>query len=260
MRRASRLCSPKCARRWRRSGDARCARRGRRSRTRQAVQGTPRPLAGAQERARVAHRRELAEESAQRVEACGGTRVQSACASLRRALEVEELLSECPVPRRRAVQAAARFRPSEARRPTAQSKPRVVPHDLTLPGHRRPLGSIHPVTQVQREIEDIFLGLGFSIETGPEIESVYYNFDALNIPESHPARDDWDTLYVDRPDRVAHPHVAGADSRHGKVRRAALHHHARASAIATTIRIPRTRRCSTRSKAWPSTRTSPSRT
>jgi phenylalanyl-tRNA synthetase alpha chain len=68
--------------------------------------------------------------------------------------------------------------------------------DLTLPGCRRPLGSIHPVTQVMREIEDIFLGLGFSIESGPEIESVYYNFDALNIPESHPARDDWDTLYV----------------------------------------------------------------
>ncbi len=68
--------------------------------------------------------------------------------------------------------------------------------DLTLPGYRRPMGSIHPVTQVMREIEDIFLGLGFSIESGPEIESVYYNFDALNIPESHPARDDWDTLYV----------------------------------------------------------------
>jgi phenylalanyl-tRNA synthetase alpha chain len=72
----------------------------------------------------------------------------------------------------------------------------VVGPDLTLPGYRRPLGSIHPVTQVMREIEDIFLGLGFSIESGPEIESVYYNFDALNIPESHPARDDWDTLYV----------------------------------------------------------------
>jgi phenylalanyl-tRNA synthetase alpha chain len=70
-------------------------------------------------------------------------------------------------------------------------------HDLTLPGLRRPLGSIHPVTRVQREIEDIFLGLGFKIETGPEIESVYYNFDALNIPESHPSRDDWDTIYVD---------------------------------------------------------------
>lgn len=69
--------------------------------------------------------------------------------------------------------------------------------DLTLPGYRRSLGSLHPITQVQREIEDIFLELGFSIETGPEIESVYYNFDALNIPESHPSRDDWDTLYID---------------------------------------------------------------
>jgi phenylalanyl-tRNA synthetase alpha chain len=68
--------------------------------------------------------------------------------------------------------------------------------DVTLPGYLRPMGSIHPVTQVMREIEDIFLRLGFSIESGPEIESVYYNFDALNIPESHPARDDWDTLYV----------------------------------------------------------------
>ena len=69
--------------------------------------------------------------------------------------------------------------------------------DLTLPGYTRPLGSVHPIMRVQREIEDIFLDLGFSIETGPEIESVYYNFDALNIPESHPSRDDWDTLYID---------------------------------------------------------------
>jgi len=72
-----------------------------------------------------------------------------------------------------------------------------VPDDLTLPGYRRPLGSIHPVTRVLREIEEIFLGLGFTIEIGPEVESVYYNFDALNIPETHPSRDDWDTLYVD---------------------------------------------------------------
>jgi phenylalanyl-tRNA synthetase alpha chain len=76
-----------------------------------------------------------------------------------------------------------------------QAKP--TPSDLTLPGYQRTLGSLHPITQVQREIEDIFLGLGFTIESGPEIESVYYNFDALNIPESHPSRDDWDTFYID---------------------------------------------------------------
>ena len=69
--------------------------------------------------------------------------------------------------------------------------------DLTLPGYRRRLGSIHPITRVQREIEDIFLGLGYSIETGPEVETAYYNFDALNIPATHPARDDMDSLYVD---------------------------------------------------------------
>jgi phenylalanyl-tRNA synthetase alpha chain len=74
---------------------------------------------------------------------------------------------------------------------------REIPGDLTLPGNRRRLGTLHPVTQMQREIEDIFLNLGFRIESGPEIESVYYNFDALNIPESHPSRDDWDTLYID---------------------------------------------------------------
>lgn len=85
---------------------------------------------------------------------------------------------------------------------TPRELPRAAPsdealRDLTLPGYRRPLGSIHPITRVQREIEEIFLGLGFSIETGPEVETVYYNFDALNIPESHPSRDDMDTLYVD---------------------------------------------------------------
>jgi len=69
--------------------------------------------------------------------------------------------------------------------------------DLTLPGYRRRLGSIHPITRVQREIEDIFLGLGYSIETGPEVETAYYNFDALNITATHPARDDMDSLYVD---------------------------------------------------------------
>lgn len=86
------------------------------------------------------------------------------------------------------------------------------PADLTLPGYQRPLGSIHPVMRVQREIEDIFVGLGFSIETGPEIESVYYNFDALNIPESHPARDDWDTIYID-PQTVLRTHTSPVQMR-----------------------------------------------
>jgi len=68
--------------------------------------------------------------------------------------------------------------------------------DLTLPGRERYVGSLHPVTVFEQEIEDIFLGMGFSIEDGPEIETDYYNFEALNFPKHHPARDSWDTLYI----------------------------------------------------------------
>jgi phenylalanyl-tRNA synthetase alpha chain len=68
--------------------------------------------------------------------------------------------------------------------------------DLTLPGRKRYVGAPHPLVLFQREIEDIFLGMGFAIEEGPEIETDYYNFEALNFPPHHPARDSWDTLYI----------------------------------------------------------------
>ena len=68
--------------------------------------------------------------------------------------------------------------------------------DLTLPGRRPPLGTRHPLTQVQDEIIEIFLGLGFAVAEGPEVESDFYNFEALNIPRDHPARDMQDTFYL----------------------------------------------------------------
>jgi len=68
--------------------------------------------------------------------------------------------------------------------------------DLTLPGRRPPLGTVHPLTQVQDEIIEIFLGLGFAVAEGPEVESDSYNFEALNIPKDHPARDMQDTFYL----------------------------------------------------------------
>jgi phenylalanyl-tRNA synthetase alpha chain len=71
--------------------------------------------------------------------------------------------------------------------------------DLSLPGVQRPLGSHHLIRQVFREIEDIFFSIGFSVVEGPEIETPYYNFEALNIPEFHPVRDDMDTFYLDLP-------------------------------------------------------------
>jgi phenylalanyl-tRNA synthetase alpha chain len=71
--------------------------------------------------------------------------------------------------------------------------------DLSLPGVTRPIGSHHLIRQVFQEIEDIFVSIGFSVVEGPEIETPYYNFEALNIPEFHPVRDDMDTFYLDLP-------------------------------------------------------------
>src|SRR3989338_2792978 len=68
--------------------------------------------------------------------------------------------------------------------------------DISLPADPVVLGHLHPMTQVQKEIEDIFLRLGFSIHEGPEVETDYYNFEALNVPANHPARDMQDTFFV----------------------------------------------------------------
>lgn len=68
--------------------------------------------------------------------------------------------------------------------------------DVTLPGTRRPLGSKHPLSIVLDEVKEIFVGMGFDIVDGPEVEYDYYNFEALNIPKDHPARDTQDTFYI----------------------------------------------------------------
>ncbi|HEY7602378.1 MAG TPA: phenylalanine--tRNA ligase subunit alpha, partial [Methylomirabilota bacterium] len=68
--------------------------------------------------------------------------------------------------------------------------------DLTLPGRRVMPGRLHPLTQVHDEIVDVFTGMGFAVVEGPEVELDYYNFEALNIPKDHPARDMQDTFYV----------------------------------------------------------------
>lgn len=69
--------------------------------------------------------------------------------------------------------------------------------DITLPGQPIPLGRLHPTTQILKEICDIFVGMGFQIVEGPEVEWDYYNFEALNIPRDHPARDMMATLWID---------------------------------------------------------------
>jgi phenylalanyl-tRNA synthetase alpha chain len=83
---------------------------------------------------------------------------------------------------------------SERRRHRERTRP-----DLTLPGRRPPRGALHPLTRVRDEIVAVFMGLGFSVAEGPQIETDFYNFEALNIPRDHPARDMQDTFYLSPP-------------------------------------------------------------
>jgi phenylalanyl-tRNA synthetase alpha chain len=69
--------------------------------------------------------------------------------------------------------------------------------DITLPGDKKERGHLNPITIIQNELEDLFYSLGFTVLDGPELESDYYNFEALNVPKYHPARDMQDTFYID---------------------------------------------------------------
>ena len=89
--------------------------------------------------------------------------------------------------------------------------------DVTLPGVPLPLGHRHLITRTIREVEDIFLGMGYKVAEGPEIELDYYNFTALNTPEDHPARSVDDTFFVDERTAVRRAAAAGAPARAGAV-------------------------------------------
>lgn len=80
--------------------------------------------------------------------------------------------------------------------------------DMTLPGRRPPVGLLHPLTRARRLIEDVLLRMGFALEFGPEVESEWYNFEALNIPPGHPAREMQDSFFVDLPGMVLRTHTS----------------------------------------------------
>ena len=80
----------------------------------------------------------------------------------------------------------------------AEARPTADAVDITLAGRPSPLGHPHPLTMMRDQIEAIFTRMGYQVIEGPEVEDEYHNFDALNMPETHPARDMQDTLYVDR--------------------------------------------------------------
>ena len=97
--------------------------------------------------------------------------------------------------------------------------------DISLPGRRQSGGGLHPLTRVLHRIEDIFVGAGFDVVEGPEIETDYYNFTALNIPFDHPARAMHDTFYLDdggNADLVLRTHTSPAQVRSMEARRPPL--------------------------------------
>ncbi len=94
------------------------------------------------------------------------------------------------------ISAALAARKEELQAQQLQAKLRAERYDFTLPGKWRPLGHLHPLTQVRLEIEEILQKMGFDVASGPEVETDYYNFEALAIGPDHPARDDWDSFYI----------------------------------------------------------------
>jgi len=85
--------------------------------------------------------------------------------------------------------------------------------DVTLPGRLPSVGRLHPTTLVLTQITDFFVSMGFQIVEGPEVERDLYNFELLNIPKDHPARDMWDTLYVDPPEILLRTHTSPVQAR-----------------------------------------------
>ncbi len=96
---------------------------------------------------------------------------------------------------KQAVQQAIEVRREALKRAALEASLAGEKVDITLPGRQTPAGSLHPVTRTLQRIEDIFAQMGFSVAEGPEIEDDFHNFEALNIPESHPARAMHDTFY-----------------------------------------------------------------
>ncbi len=102
---------------------------------------------------------------------------------------------------KREIEAAVGRLSDDVGRREAESRERAAAVDVTLPGRRPRTGALHPLTIVRRRVEEIFLRMGYSIADGPEIENDFHNFEALNFPPEHPARDTQDTFFLETPAR-----------------------------------------------------------
>lgn len=97
---------------------------------------------------------------------------------------------------RDAIENAIQEKTKELKRAILHTKLEQETIDVTMPGRKESLGSYHPITQIINEVKEIFIGMGYEIADGPEIEYATYNFDKLNTPKDHPARDVQDTMYI----------------------------------------------------------------
>lgn len=97
---------------------------------------------------------------------------------------------------RAAIEQVIGTKQEEFQRRETEERLRKETIDVSLPGRPRTKGSLHPLNKVIQEVEDIFIGMGFTVEEGPEVELDYYNFEALNLPKDHPARDMQDSFYI----------------------------------------------------------------
>jgi phenylalanyl-tRNA synthetase alpha chain len=133
--------------------------------------------------------------------------------------------------------------------------------DVTLPGRPPIIGAAHPVSQMIDELSAIFALLGFQTVFGPEVETAHYNFDLLNIPADHPARDVWDTIHVDLPGEIVlRTHTSPMQARTMERTEPPVRVVVQGASTGTRPRMPPTSGCSTSSKGWRSTGRSPWRT
>lgn len=97
---------------------------------------------------------------------------------------------------RAAIETALNERQQEIRKKETEERLKRESLDVTLPGRPASRGAMHPINRIIEEIENIFIGMGFTVAEGPEVETDYYNFEALNLPKNHPARDMQDSFFI----------------------------------------------------------------
>ena len=97
---------------------------------------------------------------------------------------------------RATIEGAIEEKQKELSEKALEAKLRAQKIDVTVPGKEIPVGRRHPLAQTEKTMRDVFVGLGFTVAEGPEVEYDYYNFEALNLPKNHPARDTQDTFYI----------------------------------------------------------------